>query len=70
MTPEAAYAGALTLGAFRELTRWLPDDTPLVVAVRDSGHFDTLLADLKVSRASITHGPRTSVVVIDVPGIT
>jgi hypothetical protein len=63
------------LGELRNATRALPDDTPLLVGIRDRHHFDHLLGDLVVSAVAVEpgaveRGARQPVVVLDVRGLS
>lgn len=60
----------ITLGQFRTVIDGLPDEVPVEVAIRDHWHFNQLLGDLPVTGVSVTQGPTSPVVVLDVPGIS
>jgi hypothetical protein len=61
---------ALTIAEFREVIRHLDGNVPVSIAVRDQHHFNTLLADIPVVGASVTHGPSGPVVILDVLDVT
>ncbi len=60
----------ITVGQLREVIGHLPDETPLMVAVRDRHHFDTFLADIAVTGVEVTRGPSSPVLVFDAAGIS
>lgn len=62
--------GVITVGQLRDVIGHLPDETPLMVAVRDRHHFDTFLAEVAVIGVEVTRGPSSPVVVFDAAGIS
>ncbi|MGE5762619.1 MAG: hypothetical protein ACM3ZF_01640 [Mycobacterium leprae] len=60
----------LTIAEFRDVIRHLDGSVPVSIAVRDQHHFNTLLADIPVVGASVTHGPSGPVVILDVLDVT
>lgn len=60
----------ITLGQFRAVIDGLSDEVPLEVAIRDRWHFNALLGDLPVTGVTVTQGPTSSVIVLDIPGIS
>ncbi|HLZ36384.1 MAG TPA: hypothetical protein VKP64_01205 [Mycobacteriales bacterium] len=67
-TPEAAPI--LRIDEFRGVIRHLDGEVPVVIAVRDRNHFNTLLAAIPVIGASVTQGAHGPVVILDVADVT
>jgi len=68
-TDDRDYGAAVTVGQLLDLLATVPPETRLLVAVRSAQHFNQVLADIPVTRASIDHGPNGSVLLPDVPGL-
>lgn len=69
--PSAAQAtSVLRIDEFRGVIRHLDGEVPVVIAVRDRNHFNTLLAEIPVIGASVTHGSHGPVVILDVVDVT
>ncbi len=60
----------VTVGDLRRLWKNLPDETPLVVGIRESHHFNSLVGHLSVDHAEIFPGPQHPIVVLDVAGLS
>jgi hypothetical protein len=60
----------LRIDEFREVIRHLDGEVPVVIAVRDRNHFNTLLAAIPVIGASVTSGAHGPVVILDVADVT
>lgn len=60
----------VTVGQLREVIDQLPDDTPLLIGVRDRHHFDTFLFDIAIVGVEVTRGPQSPVLVFDAAGVS
>jgi|BarGraNGADG00212_1021973.scaffolds.fasta_scaffold454179_1 hypothetical protein len=65
----AAESDAVTAGQLQELLAGVPSETRLLVAVRSGRHFNEVIADMRVTRVTIDHGPDGPVLLLDVPAL-
>jgi hypothetical protein len=67
---EQPHDPILTVGDIRARISDLPDEARILVVVRDPRHFNRVLHDATVQRASKDTGASGPVLVLDVQGIT